>query len=51
LLVAMKARRVRFRHAHPLFVAVLKRFAKAPLDFVRPPREVASENPPSRPDT
>ena len=42
LLVAMKARRVRFRHAHPLFVAVLKRFAKAPLDFVRPPREVAN---------
>lgn len=39
LLVAMKARRVRFRHTRPLFLALLKRFAKAPLDFVRPPRE------------
>ena len=51
LLVAMKARRVRFRHARPLFVAVLKRFAKAPLDFVRPPREVASNSKDEPPTT
>ncbi len=38
LLLALKARRVRFRHARPLAAAVLRRFLVAPLDFVRPPR-------------
>jgi site-specific recombinase len=38
LLLALKARRVRFRHARPLAASVLRRFLAAPLDFVRPPR-------------
>jgi site-specific recombinase len=38
LLLALKARQVRFRHARPLAAALLRRFVAAPLDFVRPPR-------------
>lgn len=37
LLLAMKARRMRFRHARPLAAALLQRLRHAPLDFVRPP--------------
>jgi site-specific recombinase len=39
LLVALKARRVRFRYARPLAVALGRRFLATPMDFVRPPRE------------
>jgi site-specific recombinase len=39
LMVAMRARRVRFAHARPLTLAVARRFVSAPLDFFRPPRE------------
>lgn len=38
LMVAMKARRVRFRHARPLVAALCRRFLRTPLDFFRPPR-------------
>jgi site-specific recombinase len=37
LLLAMKARRMRFRHGRPLALALLRRLRHAPLDFVRPP--------------
>ncbi|MBX9964439.1 MAG: site-specific recombinase [Burkholderiales bacterium] len=39
LLVAFKARRVRFRYTRPLAAALWRRFLATPLDFVRPPRE------------
>ena len=38
LLLALKARRVRFRLARPLAGALLRRLLTTPLDFVRPPR-------------
>ncbi len=41
LLLAMKARRVRFRHALPLLTLLARRFARRPLDFFRPPRDAA----------
>jgi site-specific recombinase len=37
LLLAMKARRMRFRQGRPLALALLRRLRHAPLDFVRPP--------------
>jgi site-specific recombinase len=43
LLVAMRARRVRFAHARPLMLALGKRFLSAPLDFMRPPREMEND--------
>jgi len=43
LMVAMRARRVRFVHARPLMLALVKRFLSAPLDFVRPPRETEDD--------
>lgn len=43
LMVAMRARRVRFVHARPLMLALVKRFFSAPLDFVRPPREMEND--------
>jgi hypothetical protein len=39
----MRARRVRFAHARPLMLALVKRFFSAPLDFVRPPREMEND--------
>lgn len=39
LLVALKARRVRFRYAKPLASALWRRFLATPLDFIRPPRD------------
>lgn len=41
LLVALKARRVRFRYARPLAAALWRRFLASPLDFVWPPRDPA----------
>lgn len=43
LLVALKARRVRFRYARPLAAALWRRFLATPLDFIRPPRDLAGE--------
>jgi site-specific recombinase len=43
LMVAMRARRVRFAHARPLMLALVRRFFSAPLDFVRPPREMEND--------
>lgn len=43
LLVALKARRVRFRYARPLALALWRRFLATPLDFIRPPREVSGQ--------
>lgn len=45
LLVALKARRVRFRYARPLLWGLARRMVASPLDFVRPPRN-AVEDPP-----
>ena len=39
LLVALKARQVKFRFARPLAVALWRRLLATPLDFIRPPRE------------
>jgi len=39
LLVAFKARNVKFRFTRPLAAALGRRFLATPLDFVRPPRE------------
>jgi site-specific recombinase len=39
LLVALKARQVRFRYTRPLAAALGRRFLATPLDFFRPPRE------------
>ncbi len=39
LLVALKARRVKFRYTRPLAAALGRRFLATPLDFVRPPRD------------
>ncbi|MCW5627148.1 MAG: recombinase, partial [Burkholderiales bacterium] len=38
ILVALKARRIRFRYARPLAAALGRRFLQAPLDFFWPPR-------------
>jgi site-specific recombinase len=43
LLVALKARRVRFRYARPLAAALWRRFLATPLDFIRPPRDLSGE--------
>lgn len=43
LLVALKARQVRFRYTRPLAAALGRRFLATPLDFVRPPRSPAPE--------
>ncbi len=42
LLVALKARQVRFRYARPLAAALGRRFLDTPLDFIRPPRQPVS---------
>jgi len=43
LMVAMRARRVRFTHARPLIMALVRRLLSTPLDFVRPPRETEAD--------
>ncbi len=45
LLVALKARHVRFRYARPLLAALGRRMITSPLDFVRPPRATADVPP------
>jgi site-specific recombinase len=42
LLVALKARQVKFRFARPLAAALGRRFLATPLDFIRPPREMTT---------
>jgi site-specific recombinase len=39
MLLALKARRVQFRHAIPLVALLARRALRTPLDFIRPPRE------------
>ena len=46
LLVALKARRVRFRYTRPLLAALGRRLITSPLDFIRPPRP-APDDPPA----
>lgn len=41
LLVALKARQVRFRYTRPLTAALGRRLLATPLDFIRPPRQTA----------